>query len=204
MLLDTQIKSFAVPNSVWENGHEDRPDLPALSLVARDALAIERRANKGVNLRNEQRRYTLCCERMQGITEELAYSNILRPSLVWPVEFANNRPRTRAYLAVVDAIFPWMRTHLSKDEKNRVVYFRFAHVFFPPEHAQPYRDQFDFLKRHVEINSLFDLAAQTANLKGSLSVISPGECEQAFQQRHELVRSLVGQHLGIVDVLEMI
>ena len=69
MLIDTQISSFAIPPDIWKNDHDIASNLPPLHLPARDALAIERRAAKGVNLRNEARRYTLCCERIQGIVQ---------------------------------------------------------------------------------------------------------------------------------------
>jgi hypothetical protein len=205
MLLATQISSFAIPKKIWANGYDSIPGLPPLALIARDALAIERRSNKGVNLLNEQRRYTLCCERMQGIIEELAVQDgLLRPPLVWPVEDTQEIPSARAYLAIIEVIISWMRKHLSVDEKERVEYIRFPRIFFPPDHATLHLKQFDFLSHHAEISSLFELAAQTASIKDSRFLLSSAECKRAFELRYELLKGLAAQNLGLVDVLDLV
>ncbi len=205
MSLATRISSFVIPALVWEEGYSALPKLPPMALVVRDALAIERRSSKEVNLSNEQRRYTLCCERMQGIAEELFYgSDALQPPLVWPAESTDKMPCARAYLAVVETILPWMRKHLSKDEMNNVVYSRFPFVFFPPDHTASYLAQYEFLSRHAEIDSLFEFAARVSNIKDSPLFISPTECKRAFDLRLEILRRVAGQDWGLVDVVEII
>ena len=71
------IRSYLIPHDIWLSGWSDLPHLPAVALPARDALEIERRFRKEMNLRNEVRRYTVCCERIQGIVRDLALGGAL-------------------------------------------------------------------------------------------------------------------------------
>lgn len=53
---------YLVPASDWEEKPDPQDDI---SLFVEDALAIEQRLKKGVNLVNERKRYQLCCRRIQ-------------------------------------------------------------------------------------------------------------------------------------------
>ncbi len=203
MPIDTQISSFSISAEIWNNGCTELPDLSALAIAVKDALAIERRFDKKVNLRNEHRRYTLLCDRVQGIVEELHYrGNRLNPDLVWTIDGTREVPRARAYLALMYVLVDWMRA-LSPADKKAIPYARAPSIFFPPEHAKAHLGLFDFLSRHARISSLFDLAAQKASIPGSGIRISSAECQQAFLVRHGLLRKIATQNCGLVDVLSI-
>jgi hypothetical protein len=97
-----------------------------------------------------------------------------------------------------------MRNHLINEDKENVQYVRFPHIFFPSDDATAYLAQFDLLKQHQDINSLFDMASQAANIKGRSTTTSPAECQQAFEQRYDLVRKLASRDCGLVDIVDLI
>lgn len=209
MPIDTQISSFLVPVEIWSNGHPSTPNLPSLHLPARDALAIERRARKGVNLRNERRRYTLCCERIQGITHELSeVSGVLSKPLIWPSFEQDNQkvPSARAYLAIMTLIGRWISRFLSKlpPDQLQFIYPRVSAVFFPPEDAQHHLKCFELIANHPTVHSLFERAARDATLEASPFVISDMQCQRAFYMRLELLKAVAVKECGLVDVIEVV
>lgn len=59
----SRIKLYLLPEEFWQKRDDPLSDI---SVFVRDALAIERRIKKGVNLVNERMRYQLCCRRIQS------------------------------------------------------------------------------------------------------------------------------------------
>ena len=53
---------YLVPSADWDKRTDPKEDI---SLFVEDALAIERRLKKGVNMVNERKRYQLCCQQIQ-------------------------------------------------------------------------------------------------------------------------------------------
>jgi len=207
MPIDTQISSFTIPREVWKNGYDGAPDLPPLHLAARDAIAIERRAIKRVNLRNEQRRYTLCCERIQGIVQELSRElSVLPNPLVWPSQSNPKIPIARAYLAVMAFMGRWMSRFLKSlpAEQLKSIYPRVSAVFFPPEDAARHLECFDLIANHPQVHLLFERAAGDATLAEGSSDVSATQCQQAFYMRHELLKAVAAKGQGLVDVLELV
>jgi len=207
MSFDTQISSFLIPSEIWSNGHTDTPNLPPLYLPARDALAIERRAMKGVNLRNEKRRYTLCCERIQGIVHELSdVSGILPKPLIWPTYHQENEkaPSARSYLAIMALIGRWMSKFLSKlpPDQLQFIYPRVSAIFSPPEDAECHLKCFELIANHPKAHSLFERAARDATLEDSPFVVSDMQCQRAFYMRYELLKVVAERGYGLVDVIE--
>jgi hypothetical protein len=198
MSTDTQISSFFVPENIWTQGYHARPDLPPLVLSTRDALDIERRARKRVNLRNESHRYILCCERIQGIVRELSQqAGLLPPPIVWPVHRTSNgvSASALAYLALIEAISWFLRGS---------PYSRVSTLFFPPEHAKPHLQIFEAIRQHTDVDQLVERAARNASLPGSTFDVTPGQCRIALDQRHELLRTAVSEVCGLVDVIELV
>jgi hypothetical protein len=197
MLIDTQISSYLIPKPLWEQGYPGRADLPPLAIPTRDALDIERRAQKGVNLRNEANRYILCCERIQGIVRELAQeSHLLRPPMVWPAHLGPNAsvPSARVYLALIEALGPYQR----RDPK-----FRFAAVFFAPEYADLHQKIFEAIRQGTGIDQLLERTAKSASLLGDSFVVSTEQCKAALEQRYELLKIAALEECGLVDVVEL-
>lgn len=205
MLTDTQISSILVPNAVWEAGLEGRPDLPPLRVPARDALDIERRAEKRVNLRNEIRRYTLCCERMQGIVLELARAGIATVTMQWhATQVADERrPNARAFLAVVEELAHTIdRMQRASPGSTPNLYNRVARIYFPPDHARIHRAMFQAMRQGAGLDKLFERAAKTASL--SNSQITVDQCAQALETRYALLQQAEAGGYGLVDVVEIV
>jgi hypothetical protein len=213
MLIDTRIKSFLIPNSVWKQGipkdiiETKAPEwamLPSLEFPSRDAIAIEIRASHGVNLLNEQRRYAICCERIQDITLELSrISGLLRPPLIWPKEVDTNKiPRTRALLAINTWIVPWMTKFIVPNFPN--AYARIPAIFFPPEHAKSHCEIYQLMSRSPEIQKLFQKAARESTVPEGQDKITFDECQKAFLLRLELLKVAANQAEGLVDVFEIV
>ncbi|HUS84612.1 MAG TPA: hypothetical protein VMX56_05675 [Anaerolineales bacterium] len=170
-------------------------------------MAIERRARKEVNLHSEQRRYTLCCERIQGIVQELSQKpGVLPTPVVWPSHSQNNSkiPSARSYLAVMDVIGGWMSRSLSREEILQMGYVRFSTVFFPPEHAAPHLKSCEFIANRSQVHHLFERAARDAALENSPFTVSAAQCQEAFRMRYELLKTIAAKGYGLVDVLELV
>lgn len=201
MSTDTQIKSYAIPAEMWLRGSPRRADLPPLSIPARDALDIERRSKKGVNLRNEAQRYTLCCERIQGVTADLASEEGLLPPPAVFVRAASNdnpAPTARGYLAVIEAVTLYWQKALGKS------YSRIASVFFPPEDAARHSQLYEAISTVPNVGELFTKAAERASLPGAHFKVTPQQCRAAFELRRELLRSAMSAGSAVVDVIELI
>jgi hypothetical protein len=198
MLTDTQISSFLVPATIWHQGLSGRPDLPPLALPARDALDIERRDTKGARLRNEARRYVLCCERIQGIVRELSMEvGVLSAPVVWPATSVadGSVPTARAYLALSEAIGRFVRGS---------PYPRICAIFFPPEHGRRYLHILDAILQEPQLDQLLSRAATAAALPGSTATVTSQECGNALQHRREMLTTVASQGCGLVDVVELI
>ena len=57
----------AVPAELWSADVPLQEPLSILQTLIPDALGIERRFPKNVNLENERSRYSLCCNQIEGI-----------------------------------------------------------------------------------------------------------------------------------------
>jgi hypothetical protein len=199
MLTDTQISSFLIPKNIWEDGVGAYADLPPLAIPARDALDIERRAKKGINLHNEERRYTLCCERIQGIAQELSQgTNTLPSPMVWPAHRLAHEttPSARAYLGLIEVIC----ISLGK----LAIDARLAAVFFVPEDIKLCLTAFEALRKNPGLNNLFERAARIASPPGSPFKIIGAQCSIAFTQRYEFLKHAGSEMCAIVDVVELV
>lgn len=193
MLIGTQIKSFLVPQDVWHHGYVGRSDLPPIAIPARDALDIERRFRKGACLRNESRRYTLCCERIQAIISELASVPDLlgKPILYAAQQVAGEADSSSvAYISVLNTL---------RSSLRQTPYPRVASVFFPPDHAKRHCQVFDFIHKRPELEQLFDRAAKHASVLDDNC--TPRQCSEAFAKRHQTLKLAAAEDLAIVDVL---
>jgi hypothetical protein len=200
MLTDTQIRSFLIPVKLWREGLSLRPDLPPLIVPACDALDIERRAKKGINLRNEAHRYNLCCERIQGITADLAAAeNILSPSLIFVRSGSTEKqsPTARSYLALIDIMFFLVKRH-------NLSYTRVASIFFPPEDSKKHQQLYEIMSNGTNVNELFRTAAKRASLPGEHFAVTPEQCRTAFEQRRILLEKAVSEESAVVDLIELI
>jgi hypothetical protein len=198
MLTDTQIKSFMIPQDIWINGYAGRPNLPPLLLPARDALDIERRAQKDVNIRNEIRRYTLCCERIQGVVGELSLvEGLLAAPVVWPTHrtASDDSPHALAYLTLAEELIRWLM---------KSPYSRVAAIFFPPEHAKIHFQVFETICGSPKLDQLLEHAANQALKSDSITNATASECKIALNQRLSLLKTVALKEYGLVDVIELV
>jgi hypothetical protein len=70
-MIQSQLYLCAVPSQLWDFEAELPESLSILQGLIRDALAIERRLSKDVNLENERARYILCCNQIENMVSEL-------------------------------------------------------------------------------------------------------------------------------------
>jgi len=199
MLTDSQIRSFLIPAQVWEEGVQSRPDLPPIAMPARDALDIERRAKKRVNLRNELHRYSICCERIQGITAELVMEkNVLPAPLIFSRSNFNDKQLStaRSYLALIDV--------LSRGQNQNLPYKRMASIFFPPDHAKLHLKFYEMISKSLKINELFAIAAESASLPNEHFQITAEQCRMAFDQRQDHLRKAAQTGNAVVDIIELV
>lgn len=203
MSIDTQIRSFLVPTEIWIHGVNSRPDLPALITPAADALDIERRITKGVGLKNETRRYTLCFERMQSIVTELsAEPNCLPTPLVWSASRidAKSGPIARAYIAVSDTL----GLLLSRKSEGGARCFK---GFMAPDEIA---DQLLIAEKASAIPQLpliLDQIAKRTAAHGSDFSVTAEECRCALDARIDLLRMAASSQTlpsGVVDVVELV
>lgn len=204
MLTDTQISSILIPNTVWKVGYAGRSDLPPLRVPARDALDIERRAEKRVNLRNEIRRYTLCCDRIQGIALELSRSGIASMGMQWHTFRDGNdgRSSARALLAVIEELARTVdRMQRTTPGSIQNLYNRVGRVFFPPEHARVHCAMFQAMSQGTGLDKLFERAAKNASF--SNNQVTAEQCSQAMDARYVLLKKVEAEGFGLVDVVEL-
>ncbi len=209
MWIGTQISSYIIPRGIWFDGHAG---CPPLALPARDALDIERRWRKDVKLRGEARRYTACCERMQGIARDLALAAAPIPApCVWWTSGQRDAatPRALAYLAM----FEYLRrfyTIAKRDsggvlKRERLLYHRVEAIFHPPDkRMSDYLALVAHIRSEPKLPQMCADAAQRAEVADPMFNVSAQECEAALHQRYGLIAKCAAEGLGLIDVFDVI
>lgn len=203
MLINTQISSYLVPRSLWENGYQG---IAPLALPVRDAMDIERRLRKEVLLHNEARRYAICCRRLQGMVREMAFKGApIKHVHVWAsYEKADEgNPRAVAYLAAVQYLQRFYQPARS-GEKN-LKYDRLEAVFHPPgQRLYAHLQLLAKTQSEGRLAEMCEYAVRKADVLSGGFAISAVECEMAIRQRYKLVAMAVEEDCGLVDVLEFV
>lgn len=88
---------MAISARVWESWPEDRP----LVELSKDALDMERRIQKGVNLDKERTRYTQICTRIESLAMMLATDKKATCHIHWPGASDYDR-RASSYLHLIE------------------------------------------------------------------------------------------------------
>lgn len=207
MWISTQISSYLIPGEIWESGYAAFPQLPPLSFSARDALEIERRSRKEVNLRNEARRYTLCCERMQGIVRELWLGRApLQEPFVWRAYDSEQQknPKAIAWLALSE-FFRRFYTVTRNGKKDTLRYDRLEAIFHPPgNRISNLLLLFEKIQTEPYLAQIFDAVAQKAVVSNPVLRVTAEECRDAFESRYRLVQRCARESFGIVDVIDIV
>jgi hypothetical protein len=207
MWIFTQISSYLVSSEMWEVGSAALPHLPPLSQPARDALEIERRSRKGVNLRNESRRYSLCCERMQGIVRVLALGGApIHEPFVWRAyDAAGEAPRALAWLALSEYLRRFYEVDRNGIKRDRLRYDRLEAVFHPPGiRVSNLLALFEQIRRNPHLGQVFTAASQKAEVANPTLHVTPEECGSAFEHRYRLIKRCADKALAMVDLIDSV
>ncbi len=156
----------ALPSIVWEQDVQwGDQDIAIRSFVA-DALGIERRLGKGVNLDNERARYTLCCARLEAALKLPIHAPVSDPGAFRLALDAFRLPVCflgQEYLDAVDLML--------REVRARSMEMRLGATFFPPPMVEAHVAAFSSLASdmgladHAEIQrrtTFFRLARQHA------------------------------------------
>jgi len=206
--IDTQISSYLIPSDIWESGYAE---VPPLALPARDAVDIERRWKKGVTLNNESRRYTICCERLQGIASALVAAGApISPPVVWPShsEAAAGAPSALAYLAMYEYLRrlykPIQTDAQGRQSQVGLKHRRLESIFHAPgQSLTAFLSLLDHITHEPKLAEMFDQAAQKAEVSGSHQLTAT-DCRYAFEQRRAVIAQCSQAGFGVVDVFDLL
>ncbi len=175
----THITLCAVPAAMWATTEPTDDGRPTVGIFVRDALAIEKRTKKGVNLEDERVRYSLCCARiealactrMQYIKSQADFKRLL-DSGMFP-----------AYPLGVNYLDVLMRLLAEDHLQVRTSGIRLGATFFPPEAVREHAVEFSRLAAEMGLN---DDRAVKARISFFLNLALPNHCgvvevQSAFQ-----------------------
>lgn len=202
MLTNTQISSYLISEKVWNEGIPGNNQMSPLSIPARDALEIERRRNNNINLRNEDHRYTIACERIQALAMETYenYADLPKP-IIWAPRLGadSGQPTALAYITTLEIIYRGLFKSL-----NRLPYQRFLAVFFPPNDKEKYLSLYRFLLDYPKIDSMMEHASNLSKRMGPDYELSAKDCKLAILTRLNLLVVAEAQNCGLVDVISIV
>lgn len=205
MSIAIQISSFLIPQQIWECGYKPLFHLPPLAIPVRDALEIERRSRKEVNLRNEARRYSLCCERISGIVRELALGEAPLPKpFVWSVSEKDINPRGVAWLTLAEYLRRFYRIDRSGVTKDTLRYDRLEATFHPPGlRVANLLALLEVVEKNPHLPQVLLDACNKAHISTPVMSVTVAECGAALNARIELLKRCVSESLAMVDLIEI-
>jgi hypothetical protein len=191
-----------IPERIWNEGVPGNNKVPALSIPGRDALEIERRRNNNINLRNEDHRYTIACERIQSLAYETSQNcDDLPEPFVWSAynNVTNDHSIALAYLITVETLYRALFKSIDK-----LPYQRFLAVFFPPCDKDKHLRLFQFLVNNPKIDDIMLRSSIISSRLGTEYLIPAEQCKLALLQRYELIKTVQSQNCGLVDVIQIV
>ncbi len=96
-MIPLDVHLIGVPEQIWRSW----PDERKLADLAGDALGMERRIRKGVNVVKERARYTQICHRIEHLALELAQNGKAPKFLFWPGGVAGDE-RASCYTVLLE------------------------------------------------------------------------------------------------------
>ncbi|TDA67629.1 MAG: hypothetical protein D9V45_01840 [Chloroflexi bacterium] len=174
-MITTQISLIALPEIAWKQKEQIGGSVIDIEEFSTDALAIERRIAKGVNLENERGRYNLCSSRIEDAVKNPAVT-IVRDEIGFHQALAEGKLPAitlgQEYLNDLDVLL--------QSKSPDVEYARLEASFHPPElllaHARGF---FKMAKEcqiqsHVSIQARVDFIHWASNAKcGVIETIDP-------------------------------
>ena len=142
----TILTLYLVPGELWE---ARKNDPKGISEFVEDALAIERRIQKGVNLVNERMRYQLCCRRKQESVKRMGS------------EF-DSQKLGQKYFDVLLYLYSKFPVEMTRN--------RLSACFFPPTKVSDQMDHFKRLIRQAELENNEEIKKRVAFFEKVLNV----------------------------------
>lgn len=211
MLTGTRIRTVFVPLNIWCNGEQSRLDLPPLALPAKDALEIEKRTRKALDLRHESRRYVNCCERMYGISLELLKASLVHVEFQCALgldgQYAGNDV-PRGFIDILAVINRYRRRFDERLDKplpqgvesnpKNVQSSRLGSVFIPPRHPSM-AAQLGIFKT-ISANENF---AQLVINRGSMTTQwTVDDVFKTAQRRLDVLERAKCKDCGLIDIMD--
>ena len=144
-MIQSQFLLCAVPAELWNKEVSLPEPLSILQALIQDALSIEGRLPKKVNLENERSRYTLCCNQIEGIASQFVawwktgdeFKNLLEAKRfpAFPID--------EAYLHFL------VQVMVLGTEQKIADRIRLGASFFPPDEVITHNKEFEQLAQRL-------------------------------------------------------
>lgn len=124
-MITTQVRLIALPLEWWTKNDEN---YSSVANFVKDALGIERRIAKGVNLENEYARYSLCCNQIESA---IPYNKLIRAEE--DKEFSQIIQQQKIPSVCLSEQYIQILSYLHQKHPKEFCESRFGKSFFPPE-----------------------------------------------------------------------
>ena len=140
-MIQSQYLLCAVPAELWSTQTSFPEPLSILQALIQDALAIERRLPKNVNLENERSRYTLCCDQIESIASQ--YISLFKTG----DEFKEGLKAMRFPVFPIDETYLHFLIQVMalETEQKTATRIRLGASFFPPDEVVAHGTAFEQL-----------------------------------------------------------
>lgn len=144
-MMQSQFLLCAVPAELWNAQASLTEPLSILQALIQDALGIERRLPKNVNLENERSRYTLCCNQIEGIA-----SQFITPFKTGD-EFKEVLKIKRFPIFTIDEVYMHFLVQVMalEAEQETAAKIRLGASFFPPDEVVQHSKEFEQLAQKL-------------------------------------------------------
>lgn len=144
-MMQSQILLCAIPGELWHQEYAGPEPFSTLQALIQDALDIERRLPKNVNIENERTRFTLCCQQIESIALQFA------SPFTSGDEFYDLLKRQRFPSFTIDEDYLYLLFHVELMEQSRKMAqdIRLGSSFFPPNDVLIHNTQFDLLAQEM-------------------------------------------------------
>jgi hypothetical protein len=186
-VIASQIKSILAPADFWA--------AQPLNGFVQDAMDIERRIHKKVNVRGESSRYLIICNRIQQIGA--AYPDVEAHD--WKPSDESHGPYALCLLAASTILRAWVQSNSQLGNiRDRL---RIGKLFSPPTELDADIQLLELLFEKQLVTKLFASAIAKSPFNNIDPVVGPSGCVEALQIRLQLLKTARDANAGVVDVI---
>lgn len=160
----------AIAREEWEPGDGTNALVDRLAPFVEDALGIESRIMRGINLEDERTRYNLCCDRIESLAGVLPRTLVANQQEFTAAVEAQHRPMSMLGAGYLDALRAMYELAPSKAADLRI-----GRTFFPPESVPEHMIAFQQLAKEAGLDDDEDVVKRCGFLelaeKGGFGVI---------------------------------